>query len=166
MYEDQNQQIPQEYFNAGYIPQDPNKQRPAQFRSEQLDFIQELLNKDDLMKNIPGHFKLFMSTFVKNLAVSNFTDKDIRYIVSAFDDIKTSAIMAKPPGFFSWEDEAVFTHLRPIVYSEACRAKDGQERKLLATSINQTYLQQDVRGMQSTGSSAMGRLRKFFGRGY
>jgi hypothetical protein len=160
-------EIPESYFTAGYVPTNPNQQRPLQFRSEQLDFIQELLNKEELMKNIPPHFKLFTSAFIKNLAISNFTEKDIRYIVTAFDDIKTATIMAKPPSFFTWEDESVFTHLRPIVFTEACRAKEGQERKLLATSINQTYLQQDVRGMQSAGSGGIwNRMRKLFGRGY
>lgn len=149
----------------GYIPANipVNSKRGY---GEQLDFIQELLSKDELLKQVPDELKLYVTGFVKNLAISNFTEKDVTQMVNAFDDMKTAYLMRQPPGAYTWDIEYTFTVLRPVIYAEACRAKDGQERKLMATSINQTYMQSDMRGQPMGGNSGglFGRLRKIFGR--
>ncbi len=150
----------------GYIP----RILPTAGRTygDQLDFIQELLNKDEILNEMPEELKLYVKAFVKNLAISNFTDQDIKYIVNAFDDMKTAYLMRLPPGAFTWDIEYMFTVLRPLIYTEASRAKNGRERELMATSINQTYFQQDLRGNIPQGnnnsSGLTNRIKKFFGR--
>lgn len=149
----------------GYIPANIPV-NPKRGYGEQLDFIQELLSKDELLKQVPDELKLYVTGFVKNLAISNFTEKDVTQMVNAFDDMKTAYLMRQPPGAYTWDIEYAFTVLRPVIYAEACRAKDGQERKLMATSINQTYMQSDMRGQPMGGNPGglFGRLRKIFGR--
>jgi hypothetical protein len=151
----------------GYIPQNiPNNQKRVY--NDQLDFIQELLNKDDLKEKISAPLQLYFSAFVKNMAIANFTERDIQNMMLRFDDMKTSYLMRYPPGAYTWDLEFEFTALRNVLCAELTRGRDGFERKLMATSINQTYMQSDFRNSQPMGSSSggiMGRFRKFFNRG-
>lgn len=87
-------------------------------------------------------------------------------MILRFDDMKTSFLMRYPPGAYTWDLEYEFTILRNVIFAELSRGKDGFERKLMATSINQTYMQSDFRNSQSpaTGGGLTGRIKKFFGR--
>lgn len=164
----QEQQTDQDIY-GGYIPPDIPQGISRTF-GDQIDFIKELLNKNEIKSEIAAPLKLYFEGLVKNLAISNFSESDVRHIMNSFDDMKTALLMQYPPGAYSWEMEYQFSALRPLVFTEACRGKDGFERRLMATSINQTYLQQDMRGnfpgQQQSGTGFMGRIRKMFSRGY
>lgn len=151
----------------GYIPQDIPINQKRNY-NDQLDFIQELLNKDDLKDKISKPLQLYFASFVKNMAIANFTETDIQNMILRFDDMKTAYLMRFPPGAYSWDLEFEFTALRNVLCAELTRGRDGFERKLMATSINQTYMQSDfTNNMQGSSSSGgmMGRFRKFFNRG-
>lgn len=134
--------------------------------ADQLDFIQELLNKDELKNRISEPLQMHFAAFIKTMAISNFTEADINRMILRFDDMKTAYLMRFPPGAYTWEIEYQFTVLRNVLYAELTRGRDGFERKLMATSINQTYMQSDMRNniTQPSSGGIMGKFRKFFGR--
>ena len=127
-----------------------------------IDFINTLLKKDELISQVPDDFKPFITAFVKNLAISNFKREDVPYILNSFDDAKIATLMAVPPGAYTWDAEYFYTLLRPLIYTEACRSVDGFERKMEATSITQSYLQQDIPMQQQSG--LFGKVKRIFGR--
>lgn len=149
----------------GYIPQNiPTGQQRTY--NDQIDFIKELLNKDELKTQVSKDLQLHFSSFVKNMAVANFTETDIRMMMLRFDDFKTAYLMRLPPGAYTWDLEYQFTALRNVLCAELTRGRDGFERKLMATSINQTYMQSDFRNNMPLNNSGgmMNRFRKFFSR--
>lgn len=152
--------------SGGYVPHTVQF-NPKRAYNDQLDFIQELLNKDELKGKISEPLQLYFATFVKNMAIANFTEKDIDNMILRFDDMKTAYLMRHPPGAYTWDLEFEFTSLRNVLCAELTRGRDGFERKLMATSIQQSYMQSDFTNNlpgQSTGGM-MGRFRKFFSRG-
>ncbi|XHH53670.1 MAG: hypothetical protein [Methanosarcina spindle-shaped virus 1] len=124
------------------------------------------MNKDELKEKISEPLQLHFASFVKTMAIANFSESDIQRMILRFDDMKTSFLMRYPPGAYTWDLEYEFTILRNVIFAELSRGKDGFERKLMATSINQTYMQSDFRNSQgpATGGGLMGRVKKFFGR--
>jgi hypothetical protein len=149
----------------GYIPDDVPQRRTMDY-GEQLDFTRELLNKDDLKDKISTQLHLYFHTFQKNLAISNFSDVDIQNMILRFDDMKTAFLMRYPPGAFTFDIEEQFTGMRITMCAELTRAKDGFERRMMATSINQSYNQSEISNSmgQQSGGGFMGRISKMFNR--
>lgn len=150
----------------GYIPPNTPISKNRSY-GDQIDFIKELLNKDELKEKISQDLQLYFSTFTKNLAIGNFTETEIRMMMLRFDDMKTAYLMRLPPGAYSWQIEYEFTALRNVLCAELTRGREGFERKLMATSINQTYMQSDFRNNMAMGNNNGGilnRFRRFFSR--
>lgn len=153
---------PEDY--NGYIP----RSTPQNFKrsyTDQIDFIQELLLKNELKDKISEPLQLHLASFLKTAAIANFTEADIKTMILRFDSLKLGYLMQFPPGAYSWQLEYEFSILRDVFYMELTRGRDGFERKLMATSINQTYMQSDFRNSQpQSGGGLTGRIKKFFGR--
>ncbi|MDQ1253455.1 MAG: hypothetical protein QG646_2622 [Euryarchaeota archaeon] len=155
-------------YGSSYIPGNIPV-NPSRSYGEQLDFIKELLKKDELKEHISSDLEIYFDSIVKNIAVANFSEAEIKLMILRFDDLKTAFLMQFPPGAYTHEMETQFTALRNVLCSELSRAKDGFERKLMATSIQQSYMQSDLRGYPQLGSSSnsggfFGKIRRMFNR--
>jgi len=150
-----------------YIPQNIPVNQPRMY-NDQLDFIKELLNKNELKKFISDDLQIYFESFVKNMAISNLSEKEINLMLLRFDDLKTAYLMRYPPGAYTHDIEMQFTAMRAVLAAELSRAKDGFERQLMATSIQQSYMQSDVRGLPAyQGNSSggfFGKIRRMFNR--
>ena len=155
-------------YGSSYIPGNIPV-NPSRSYGEQLDFIRELLKKDELKENISDDLKIHFDSIVKNIAVANFSEDEIKIMILRFDDLKTSFLMEFPPGAYTHNMETQFTALRNVLCSELSRAKDGFERKLMATSIQQSYSQSDLRGYPQFGTNSssggfFNKIRRMFNR--
>lgn len=150
-----------------YIP-NTIQQNPQRTYTDNLDFIKELLTKNELKTHISDEIKLFFDSFVKSMAISNFSEKEIQLQMLRFDDLKTAFLMRYPPNAYTFEIEEQFTAMRAVLAAELSRGKDGFERKLMATSINQTYMESDFRnsamGAGNTSGGFFGKIRRMFNR--
>jgi len=149
-----------------YIPQNIPTNQPRIY-GDQLDFIKELLSKKELKQFISDDLQIYFESFVKNMAIANLSEKEINLMILRFDDLKTAYLMQYPPGAYSNKIEMQFTAMRAVLTAELSRAKNGFERQLMATSIQQSYMQSDFRSSPTspqTGGGFMGKLRKMFNR--
>lgn len=150
--------------NMMYIPQNIPINNKKLY-PDQIDFIQELLNKDEIKNKISKDLQLYFATIVKNLAIANFTEQDIKMMILRFDDFKTTYLMQYPPGAYTFQIEYEFTALRNLLCTELTRGRDGFERKMMSTNIQQSYVDSNFnQNIPHSNNGIMGKFRRFFSR--
>ncbi len=154
--------------NQGFFPEEAAAQQYEEQIKDQLDFIKTLLDKKSFADTIPDEMNLkpFLHAWVKNLAISNFSNSDITYIMNSFDDAKNASLMALPPGRYSWELEHYYSLMRPLIFAEAKRSLNGFERKMQVSSISQNISQTMGSNTEVQASSGLfGKVKRMIGGG-
>lgn len=113
-------------------------------------------------KSIPKHIRkdLFWAFSDKEMSLSNLTEKDIERVLTGMNVAYNYYLMSKPDYEHTWKDDIDFRQLRMKVFVKLKRSQDGFERKLDATQIRVSQIEEGQ--IKSTGGGIGGRLGKFF----
>ena len=134
--------------------------RPQQIIREQssLQFMRDLLKPDIIDKNSLD----FWAFIDKETILANADKEDIKRIMRMYSLAETSYLLTKDRSEIDFSTLAMLNQTQAKLYIKLLRAKEGFERKMLVSQIQQqtilTEQQKESRGFLSG-------VRKFFGMG-
>ena len=135
-------------------------QKPQQIIREQssLQFMRDLLKPDIIDKNALD----FWAFIDKETILANADKEDINRIMKMYSLAETSYLLTKDRSEIDFITLAMLNQTHAKLYIKLLRAKEGFERKMLVSQIQQqtilTEQQKESRGFLSG-------VRKFFGMG-
>lgn len=111
--------------------------------SEQFKFSQFLIADD--LKSVPEQLpKQLWSFFDKEMAITNLTPDDVRWLGLQFDIAKLDLNMSKPDFEMTFDDMRDQTNMKVKSFIKMKRSTSPQrERELLATQIRQFITSED-----------------------
>lgn len=136
------------------------QQKPQQIIREQssLQFMRDLLKPDIIDKGAMD----FWAFIDKETILANADKEDINRIMRMYSLAETSYILTKDRSEIDFSTLAMLNQTQAKLYIKLLRAKEGFERKMLVSQIQQqtilTEQQKESRGFLSG-------VRKFFGMG-
>ncbi|MDR2944681.1 MAG: hypothetical protein LBU81_06360 [Methanosarcinales archaeon] len=117
------------------------------------DFADIMLEKRRFAEVLSPEGQKILRFVEKNVALANFSDLDVKVFLLQLDNIIDSETMKYPPAFLSWTKQQENEMLLAIGRCEATRAKNATERRLLATQLTESTINQNSirEGTESTG---------------
>lgn len=136
-------------------PQQNQEDLQRLLESEQFKFSQMLL--EDNLKDVPeGIPKKFWSFFDKEMAITNLTPEDVRWLMFQFDIAKLDQNMSRPDFELSFDDMRDQTNLKVKSFIKMKRSTSPmRERELLATQIKQ-FISNENEGVSGGFLSKLG----------
>lgn len=126
------------------------------------DFADIMLEKRRFAETLSPSGKKILTFIEKNIALSNFTDKDVQAFLWQLDNIIDSETMRYPPIFLSWEKYQENEMLLAVGRCEATRAKNATERRLLATQLTESTINQNSVRQGNESSGLFSRIARGF----
>ncbi|MDR0767745.1 MAG: hypothetical protein LBE57_04830 [Methanosarcinales archaeon] len=128
------------------------------------DFADTMLEKAAFINTLSPHVIPLARLIEKNIALSNFSDNDIIRMRHKVDDIINTYLMQFPPSYHTFGLQHELEKVKVVAEWEGTRAKGGTERKLLATQLSESTINQNSSRDRQGTSSWIGRLSKAFAR--
>ena len=107
------------------------------------DFADIMLEKTEFIRSLPEEVQPIARLVEKNIALGNFSELDTYRLRHKIDDIINTFMMQFPPGYHSHYLQYNLEKIKAVAEWEGTRAKGGTERRLLATQLSESTINQN-----------------------